>query len=718
MKKSVALLVCLMLMSAVFLPLQSNAYTTNQRSRAIHIVYDDSGSMIREDGVYLDRWGQAKYALEVFAAMLEARDTMRVYYMSDFDTSAGGSTNASARISMSGSEVAATRVAKIHDTVTCAANTPYDPVTKAYADLKNSDADEKWLVVLTDGKFNRLNGQNASNVDVDGFFSQYVSESDVKIIFMAIGDEFDEIKADPGRNIFFEHARNSNEILGRITEICNRIFNRNRLRFTNEARHEFSFDIPMLELLVFAQGADVKVNSISGDGTHSPDDTVNVRYSEVAATNYANDSNVIISRNLTGVVASFQNIPKGSYSLDINGAQTVEVYYKPAVKVDIKLFQHGEEILTQNLLEGDYQIRFGIVNENGEFFESSLLRSVEYEATAQNGGQTVSINSGDTISLKRGELTVHVLSHFLEINTAENTVTRRVLAPASPLEVDIAMPNDEFTVTNLNDTGAFIITVKHEGNLLTETQWQSMPMPVVTTISKVNIVGLKRGADVSTFEFYIKQMNSDKYTTSTGDITLTATAELEYDEQLCVGEGNITVNIDDDISFWERFQDWIKKYWYIFWPLLFLLLGLLLWWLLWGRKKRFPKYMSKTPAIQVETDNNTITKYGSFKINKKTKWMPLCPETGTIVAAADGKPLPPLKVKAVGNERMELTNTPDFISNRLSGVDFFINDQPLAEGSKRNKEMSCTARIKSVYYSAGAAMTHTCSFTKGKKRKK
>jgi hypothetical protein len=544
--------------------------------------------------------------MEIFAVMLEEKDAMRVYYMSDFDTKHGGNVNASARINISGSEPPDSRVAKVHNTITAAWNTPYDAVAKAYGDLKNVPADEKWLVVLTDGEFNFLNGQEVdrkvSHIDVDDFFSKYVSESNIKIILLAMGDIAEKIKANPDRDIYFEHAVNSSEILGKITSICNRIFNRNKLVFTNESRREFSFDIPMLELLVFAQGADVKVNGMSGSGAYKPNETVNVRYSEVASTNYKGDPNVIVSYNLAGVVASFRDIQKGAYSLDVTGAKTIELYYKPVVNVDINLFRNGRKIKTQDITEGNYRIQYGIVNEEGKFFESSLLGNVEYSATVQNGGQTTSIKSGDTVKLTQGDLKVHVQARFLEINTAENTVTGKVLVP---------------------------------------------------------------------------------------------------------------------LSFKERFRNWIKQYWYIFWPLVFLLLGLLLYWVLWGRKKRFPKYMSSKPVIQIEKDGNTVTKYGSFRITPKTKWLPFCPETGTIIAVADGKPLPSLKVKAVGDGRMELTNTGDFLAKRLSGVEFYINDQSLPEGSARNKQISCTAKIKSVYYSAGSATTYICSFAKkGKGRKK
>jgi hypothetical protein len=128
--------------------------------------------------------------------------------------------------------------------------------------------------------------------------------------------------------------------------------------------------------------------------------------------------------------------------------------------------------------------------------------------------------------------------------------------------------------------------------------------------------------------------------------------------------------------------------------------------------------MSKTPSIDVETNSNIIRKYGSFKIDPRTKWLPLCPEKGTIVAAADGKPLPSLRVRALGKERMELTNTSDFSAERLNGIEFLIGGKA-PEESARNKEMSCTATIESTFYGAGPTTTHTCSLgEKNKKRKK
>ena len=58
-------------------------------TRTINLVYDDSGSMIRVGSQYVDTWCQAKYAMEVFAAMLGKNETLNIYYMSDYVNGSG-----------------------------------------------------------------------------------------------------------------------------------------------------------------------------------------------------------------------------------------------------------------------------------------------------------------------------------------------------------------------------------------------------------------------------------------------------------------------------------------------------------------------------------------------------------------------------------------------------------------------------------------------------
>jgi hypothetical protein len=121
----------------------------------------------------------------------------------------------------------------------------------------------------------------------------------------------------------------------------------------------------MMDLVVFAQGADVRVNSIVGANIYHPVETVNVRYSEQASTapRYVNNPSVIISRELVGVVATFRNIPIGSYSLDVTGARTVEIYYSPDVEIGVFLTDGSNQEITADRLEaGEYTLNFTFID--------------------------------------------------------------------------------------------------------------------------------------------------------------------------------------------------------------------------------------------------------------------------------------------------------------------------------------------------------------------
>lgn len=104
-------------------------------TRVIQVVYDDSGSMIKNSGgESVDTWCQAKYAMEVFAALLGEQDTLNVYVMSDFNNGA----TAEPHLILNGKDGAEVNVEKIHNMITRASNTPFNTVKKAYEDLKKA----------------------------------------------------------------------------------------------------------------------------------------------------------------------------------------------------------------------------------------------------------------------------------------------------------------------------------------------------------------------------------------------------------------------------------------------------------------------------------------------------------------------------------------------------------------------------------------------------
>lgn len=311
-------LVCVLLMSALLsaLSMPFNIIdAVSAPSRVINVVYDDSGSMYRTDeGNDVDTWCQAKYSMEVFAAMLGDKDILNIYYMSDYRNS----TERDPRIVLHGKDGAAKNVSKLHNEKTRAGNTPFNSVKKAYTDLLKDNADEKWLVVLTDGAFE---DGRLSKGEIDSFFAS--KSPDINIMFLAMGPDAEGITPKEAQNIYYIEAKTNNQILNQITGICTRIFESDRLDI-NESSKRFSFDVPMGELIVFAQGANVQINGVKkADGTlvKSAKTPVEVKYSECDATNYKNEP----ARDLVGRIATFiDDFSAGDYSVDVTGAELIK----------------------------------------------------------------------------------------------------------------------------------------------------------------------------------------------------------------------------------------------------------------------------------------------------------------------------------------------------------------------------------------------------------
>ena len=681
-----------------------SSYTDAKKTRVINLVYDDSGSMIKVDDIFVDTWCQAKYAMEVFAAMLDTKDTLNVYVLSDFSKG----TNSPPKIIMRGDEPAESRVAKIHNMITTASNTPYSSVEKAYSDIKTAIADEKWLVVLTDGEFD-----NMTSAQVDAKFSQYVAESKIKIMFLSMGATAAQITDNQGKGIYSEKAQTNDEIISKITGICNRLFERNSLIFSDTVTKQFTFDVPMQELMVFAQGENAKVTAIKGDNNkYKSISEVNVKYSETSATNYANNPNVIIARGLTGVVATFSSIPAGSYQLEVSGATTVEIYYKPDMTIGIKLFKGTEEVTSsEKLVGGDYRIEFGFVNDRGEFFESSLLGKVVYNATITNNGTVVKSNCkpGDTVTLEQGDATINVEAKFLDYNTVSAALTYKILKPPKPLDIITTLPTQKYVVSKLDDmTEGILATIKQEGNLLTKEQWDKMELPIITSTANLDFV-VEKGKDVSTFVIFLKLKDGNKYQTSSGEIKIDIASEMLYDEQLSTGKTSMTINIKDDISPLDRLMDWLLKYG------LRVLICLLIIIFILGYVKPFKKYFSKRLKKKPEvtaTSRGAIPREnkneGKFTKDLMSTLIPYKAETGTIRFVPPGvSDFPNLKVRAAKDNGMLILNTKAFAGN----PNFVIKGSSIPVGVKKLERITSNTGI----VASTNRFIYTCNLSHGKK---
>ncbi len=505
MKRFFAVVLIVLMLAPICPTVKAETYAP---TRTINLVYDDSGSMIRVGSAYVDTWCQAKYAMEVFAAMLGERETLNIYYMSDY---VDGSMTAPPKLTLVGSKdasVTEANVKMIHDLVTDASDTPFDSVKKAYNDLKNVNSDERWLVVLTDGEFN-----GTSNSRVENYFHECVADGKTRVMMLSMGPNAAVITPNPDKHIYFEKAENTTDILSKLTRICNRIFQSNALPISN---NEISFNVPMSQLVVFAQGKNVKIEGItSSDGKNiGTSSNVHVQYSQTATTdkNYS-QSKIIVADNLNGYVATYNTaFEPGNYKVNVTGADDIQVYYKPNVSIAAYLFNEDNEEVTakDNLVAGTYRLEFGFINgTNGEkVTDTSLLGNIVYKSSFVNttlSGEKIEIaaNSGDMVTIKEGKLDIAVTAQFLEYNVVRANLSYQVYSKNDLIFALEEKPNYSCFV------GAdvpMLLSVKRDSGEglvdLTKDQWDLMEIPTVTTTAELGDFKVEKTEEIGKFKIY------------------------------------------------------------------------------------------------------------------------------------------------------------------------------------------------------------------------
>ena len=456
----------ILLVFGLLLPLCAplDAAAVSGPSRVINVVYDDSGSMYSGT----DLWSQAKYAIEVFAAMISDTDTLNVYLMSDFVAATPVKTP---RLRLRGSSRAEANVREVHAMMTTdAQGTPFGPVRQAHDDLAAATADEKWLVVLTDGEFN-----DANNSAVNNYFQG--KNQDVSVYFLAVGPQAAVINQDERNHVFFDHARTGHEVLNKITEMCTRIFNSNKLAVSMASQH-IAFDIPMRELIVFAQGKNVSVNGIvDGSGTLIQcDDLVHVQYSTQPATNYPDAP---YDSGLNGYVAIFSRaFPAGDYTLSVSGADTIEVYYKPDVEIQVYLTDEAGQEISESKIEADeYTLNFCFVQSGttARLTKSELLGDIAYLAEVISDGvqHDKVYTQGDRILLAEGLHRIEAYAQYLEYNYATTSLVLHVFRDKAITFSTVGGEDAPFRLTEhgFSPHGPIRLEAQLDGQNFTDEQW-------------------------------------------------------------------------------------------------------------------------------------------------------------------------------------------------------------------------------------------------------
>lgn len=458
--------------------------TKDEKVYEIAVVFDNSGSMYNSS----KSWCRAKYAMEIFASMMnyDNGDKLKIFPM--WEVTTDGSTPQSGG-SYKAIEINSKKdIDKISNLYTVnPSNTPFAPITEAYNDLKASKAEEKWLLVLTDGTFNEDKRGEAALIDVRGRLLNYASQ-DIKVQYLGFGGA-DPLKADEAK-YFYSMQSADTDLKDDLVSICNTIFQRSVLPTDKLNGTELTLDISMKNLIVFAQGSDAKITSLQDESGKEIDITLDSgqrTYSKIKA---RGKSEAPIDDTLAGQVVTFASCEKGTYTLNYSGADKIQIFYEPDVDISITLANNDGDVVDiakDKVVSGDYTLNYSIVDSvTGEDVMNTGLLGNDMTlkgVVVNSAGEEIAVENGGTVTLEPDEATYFkVEGTYLKkykISTEDNTdgYTIKVDYPDSDkltVKAKVTQPQDWYKIKNHEDWEPVKVSVELNGEKLTDEQLETV----------------------------------------------------------------------------------------------------------------------------------------------------------------------------------------------------------------------------------------------------
>lgn len=489
-------LVCILLFSTAGTPALAANGTKNATSRAIAIVFDNSGSMYTKQN---KAWCRATYAIEVFASMMNQGDTLQVYPM--YEVTVGGKSYTSQNpFSVSGGE----DMSIIQSMYTpFAGDTPIETIGDAYNGLRKTDADEKWLIVLTDGAVFYENGAELKGSQTKERLEEVLAEynQDVNVLFLGIDSVavIPEVSGGGKYQYHTDKASDSRDTLTKLTEMCNMIFGRDVL---NNAGKQIDLDVSMKKLILFVQGKDISgvtLKNSSGASVGSPSLEYSPRYGTQGAGTVRTDGTPLsfsYDDSLSGYIAIYDTeLDADVYSLSYSGDVTsVSVYYEPDVDLTAALTDVYGAVMTESseLYPGTYFINYGLVDKYGNGTASDLLGKTGYTVTYSVNGEektvksdesgqvALELNEGDELD---GKITVTYLSGYTIAKDSKDFGWpfggfKIVPRPAGLLELRVSGGKDTYNLSEL-ENNPYTVQLVYEGTPLTADQLSAAKVSVI-----------------------------------------------------------------------------------------------------------------------------------------------------------------------------------------------------------------------------------------------
>lgn len=225
----------LSLLLALLIPAPSYA------NRAIALYYDDSGSMTEP----IQRWYSANYSTQLLSALKSQDDELYVVKMT---------TPTHVEKIQSESQIN-TFIQKMQQEPTPTAGTPYTGMTTLVQSLAKSQAKEKWLIVVTDGKMDS-SSQTTNQIQQDKSIAEKIG---IRTIFVLVEQGADRQLAEfwNNNNPNYIIQTNSAKLTGVMTKLASTVTGRdnqglNLQQMDNTVTVSSLF--PLRNLVVITQG--------------------------------------------------------------------------------------------------------------------------------------------------------------------------------------------------------------------------------------------------------------------------------------------------------------------------------------------------------------------------------------------------------------------------------------------------------------------------------
>ena len=347
------------------MPLTANAAKKTEKSYEIAIVFDNSGSMYENQG---KSWCRAKYAMEIFASMLNYDNGDKLWIYPMWEVTNGKPQNGDIGSYKAIPITKKEDIDKITNLYTTRPyGTPLAPVYEAHEYMKTSKATEKWILVLTDGEFNSEQRDGGSSViDAAALKNKLISVATdgIKVQYLGFG-QASALTADESKN-FYAKKSTDTSLKDDLIEICNSIFQRAALPANRLSGNTLNIeDLSMSNLIVFAQGTNAKISSMtnpSGKDVKITLDSGQRKFSTIKAATYEDAG---IDNTLAGQVVSFDESEAGKYTLNYSGADKVEIFYEPNVKLKVEFKDASDKVVDGSKGEieaGEYTVTSTIID--------------------------------------------------------------------------------------------------------------------------------------------------------------------------------------------------------------------------------------------------------------------------------------------------------------------------------------------------------------------